>query len=45
MYALFDMSAAQVTFHRVPYDYQSAAAAIRAAGLPEYFAKRLEDGR
>ena len=45
MYALFDMSAAQVTFHRVPHDYQSAAAAIRAAGLPEYFAKRLEDGR
>ncbi len=45
MYALFDTTAAQVTFHRVPYDHQAAAAAIRRAGLPEYFAKRLEDGR
>ncbi len=45
MYALFDTATAQATFHRVAYDYQSAAAAIRAAGLPEFFAKRLEDGR
>lgn len=45
MYALFDTTTAQVTFHRVAYDHPSAAAAIRRAGLPEYFAKRLEDGR
>lgn len=45
MYALFDTTAAQLTFHRVPYDHHAAAAAIRRAGLPEYFAKRLEDGR
>ncbi len=45
MYALFDGERAQLTFHRVPYDYQAAAAAIRAAGLPEFFADRLEHGR
>jgi diadenosine tetraphosphatase ApaH/serine/threonine PP2A family protein phosphatase len=45
MYALFDTTAAQLTFHRVDYDHHGAAAAIRAAGLPEFFAKRLEDGR
>jgi diadenosine tetraphosphatase ApaH/serine/threonine PP2A family protein phosphatase len=45
MYALFDTTAAQLTFHRVAYDHHGAAAAIRRAGLPEYFAKRLEDGR
>jgi diadenosine tetraphosphatase ApaH/serine/threonine PP2A family protein phosphatase len=42
---MFDTTAAQLTFHRVAYDHQSAAAAIRRAGLPEYFAQRLEDGR
>jgi diadenosine tetraphosphatase ApaH/serine/threonine PP2A family protein phosphatase len=45
MYAIFDTTAAQLTFHRVAYDHHAAAAAIRHAGLPEYFAKRLEDGR
>lgn len=45
MYALFDPQRAQLTFHRVDYDYQAAAAAIRRAGLPEYFADRLELGR
>lgn len=45
MYALFDPERAQLTFHRVPYDYQSAAVAIRRAGLPEFFADRLEKGR
>lgn len=45
MYALFDTTAAQLTFHRVRYDHNAAAAAIRRAGLPEYFAQRLEDGR
>ena len=45
MYAIFDMAAARLTFHRVPYDHAAAAQAIRQAGLPEYFAHRLETGR
>ena len=45
MYALFDSTRAQLTFHRVDYDHAGAAAAIRAAGLPPYFAQRLEQGR
>jgi diadenosine tetraphosphatase ApaH/serine/threonine PP2A family protein phosphatase len=32
-------------FHRVPYDVEGAAAAIRGAGLPELLAERLEVGR
>lgn len=45
MYALFDSARAQLIFHRVDYDLYAAAAAIRRAGLPEYFAGRLEQGR
>ncbi len=45
MYALFDLAQARLSFHRVPYDHMAAAAAVRRAGLPEYFAKRLEEGR
>lgn len=45
MYALFDTELAQLTFHRVAYDHMAAAAAIRRAGLPAYFADRLETGR
>ena len=45
MYALFDMDKSQLTFHRVVYDHQAAAAAIRRAGLPPFFADRLETGR
>lgn len=45
MYALFDTEAALLTFERVPYDWQTAAAAIREAGLPAQFADRLEHGR
>lgn len=45
MYALFDLPQARLTFHRVPYDHAGAAAAVRRAGLPEYFAQRLEEGR
>lgn len=32
-------------YHRVAYDIEGAAAAIRAAGLPEVLAERLEVGR
>jgi diadenosine tetraphosphatase ApaH/serine/threonine PP2A family protein phosphatase len=45
MYAIYDMRAGRLTFHRVPYDHAAAAQAIRQAGLPEYFAHRLETGR
>lgn len=45
MYCLFDTDASQLTFHRVAYDHFAAAAAIRHAGLPEFFASRLEEGR
>lgn len=45
MYAVYEERAQRVTFHRVPYDVESAAAAIRKAGLPDMFAKRLEEGR
>ena len=45
MYAVFDTATMQLTFHRVPYDHMAVAAASRAAGLPEHFAKRLESGR
>jgi diadenosine tetraphosphatase ApaH/serine/threonine PP2A family protein phosphatase len=44
MYALFDLDKAQLTFQRVAYDHHAAAAAIRQAGLPAYFADRLETG-
>ncbi|HEU5252187.1 MAG TPA: metallophosphoesterase family protein [Solirubrobacterales bacterium] len=33
------------TYHRVPYEIEAAAAAIRAAGLPDVLAERLEVGR
>lgn len=45
MYALMDTERAQLTFHRVPYDHHGAAEAILVAGLPAYFASRLELGR
>jgi diadenosine tetraphosphatase ApaH/serine/threonine PP2A family protein phosphatase len=43
-YAVFDTERATLTFHRVPYDWAAAAAKIRAAGLPEALALRLERG-
>jgi diadenosine tetraphosphatase ApaH/serine/threonine PP2A family protein phosphatase len=45
MYAMFDTEQFELTFHRVTYDHPSAAAAIRRAGLPAFFADRLEVGR
>lgn len=45
MYAMFDRDAERMTFVRVPYDHHAAAAAIRAAGLPEFFAERLSRGQ
>lgn len=45
MYAMIDTDRWQLTFHRVAYDHVAAAWAIRAAGLPDFFAERLEKGR
>jgi diadenosine tetraphosphatase ApaH/serine/threonine PP2A family protein phosphatase len=45
MYALLDTDTMQLTFHRVAYDHAAAAAAIRRAGLPTFFADRLGRGR
>jgi diadenosine tetraphosphatase ApaH/serine/threonine PP2A family protein phosphatase len=45
MYALYEVQNAQLTFIRVPYDHEAAAAAIRRAGLPEANATRLAQGR
>jgi diadenosine tetraphosphatase ApaH/serine/threonine PP2A family protein phosphatase len=43
-YALADLGKGTLTFHRVPYDVATAAAKVRAAGLPEGLARRLERG-
>jgi len=43
-YAMLDTDRATLTFFRVPYDWRAAAAKIRAAGLPESLARRLERG-
>jgi hypothetical protein len=45
MYAICDRTLNKMTFHRVSYNHTEAAAAIRRAGLPEFFAERLERGR
>ena len=43
-YAIFDAATRQMTFFRVAYDHVTAAARIRAAGLPEALAYRVESG-
>jgi diadenosine tetraphosphatase ApaH/serine/threonine PP2A family protein phosphatase len=40
-----DLDTHAATFHRVPYDIAGAAAAIRAAHLPDSLAERLEYGQ
>jgi diadenosine tetraphosphatase ApaH/serine/threonine PP2A family protein phosphatase len=44
-YAVADRSRRTLTFFRVPYDWKAAAAKVRAAGLPERLARRLEQGK
>jgi len=44
-YAVFDDSASALTYHRVPYDYETAGDKIRAAELPQRLATRLEEGQ
>ena len=43
-YAIFDSVREEMTFFRVPYDHLAAARKIRAAGLPEALAQRIERG-
>ncbi len=43
-YLLHDRKRESITFFRVPYDHWSAARKVRAAGLPERLAHRLETG-
>jgi diadenosine tetraphosphatase ApaH/serine/threonine PP2A family protein phosphatase len=43
-YAILDTEARALTFFRVPYDVVAAAAKVRAAGLPDALARRLEQG-
>jgi len=44
-YAVFDDAASALTYHRVPYDYETAGNKIRAAELPQRLAARLEEGQ
>jgi diadenosine tetraphosphatase ApaH/serine/threonine PP2A family protein phosphatase len=44
-YMLYDESTAAISFHRVPYDIAETQRKIRAAGLPEFLASRLERGQ
>ena len=43
-YALLDLGARQLTFHRVAYDHGAVAREMRAVGLPLVLANRLEAG-
>lgn len=43
-WAVLDTSKNEITFRRTPYDVASAAAAIRAKGLPSFLAERLFKG-
>ena len=44
-YGILDTRKAEITYVRVPYDVETAAAKIRAAGLPQSLWKRLSVGR
>ncbi|HJV87275.1 MAG TPA: metallophosphoesterase family protein [Noviherbaspirillum sp.] len=44
-YALFDDVTHELIYFRVPYDYETTAAKIRGAGLPQSIGNRLEIGR
>ncbi|WP_050629188.1 metallophosphoesterase family protein [Bradyrhizobium viridifuturi] len=44
-FAMFDTTSREITYHRVPYDVATAAARIKANGLPLWLADRLPLGR
>jgi diadenosine tetraphosphatase ApaH/serine/threonine PP2A family protein phosphatase len=43
-YAVLETSRSEITYFRVPYDVDTTAARIRAAGLPPVLAERLRKG-
>lgn len=43
-FAMFDTASREITYHRVPYDVATAAARIKANGLPLWLADRLSIG-
>ena len=44
-YAMLDTGRAELVFQRLPYDYGPTVRKIRASGLPERLAARIEHGR
>jgi predicted phosphodiesterase len=44
-FAIYDTEAAEIIFHRIPYDLTAAQGRILLAGLPERLAARLREGR
>jgi diadenosine tetraphosphatase ApaH/serine/threonine PP2A family protein phosphatase len=44
-WALLDMTRAELTYRRIPYEIEEAAKKIRRAGLPEMYAERLQWGQ
>jgi diadenosine tetraphosphatase ApaH/serine/threonine PP2A family protein phosphatase len=44
-FAIYDSEAAEIIFHRVPYDLAAAQGRILLSGLPERLAARLREGR
>jgi diadenosine tetraphosphatase ApaH/serine/threonine PP2A family protein phosphatase len=44
-FVLFDTSSCEITYCRVPYDFETAARRIRENGLPVWLADRLAVGR
>jgi predicted phosphodiesterase len=44
-FAIYDTDAAEIVYHRVPYDLTAAQGRILMAGLPERLAARLREGR
>ena len=44
-YVIYDMDAGTIELRRLDYDIATAQKKIRAAGLPERLAERLEFGR
>jgi diadenosine tetraphosphatase ApaH/serine/threonine PP2A family protein phosphatase len=44
-YTIYDSTRGAMTFHRAPYDIETAAGKIKAAGLPAILSARLFIGR
>jgi predicted phosphodiesterase len=44
-FAIYDTTAEEIVYHRIPYDLKSAQTRIIKAGLPERLAARLKEGR